>query len=798
MSGHSLRVWLRTPIVSVTIILTLAIAIGANTAVFSVLRAVLLAPLPYPDSGRLAILWTEDPSHGVHQEGVSYPNYSDWRSMNHTFADLAFFIRTDYSQMNITGAETPERVQFAAVSSNFFQVAGVLPAQGRAFTEADMAARSHLVILGANLAIRRLGTANAAGRTIEIDGHPETVIGVMPADFHFPNADTEVWRPYSSFVPYRDNARAADYACVLGRLKSGVSIATARADMAEVGKRLAQTYPNMPSDFGGFGVNVLSLYDHIYGAKTRPALWLITGVALCVLLIAVTNIANLLLARLEARDREFAVRAALGASHRQLAGQILSEVSLVAVVGAALGIGIASVTLRILISAFGPRLPRLNEASLSLPLLGIALVTTLGACFFSALAAVAQLRGDLFAAGIRKRSATPLKRAFAISQIALATALLASAGLLLRSYTQVERTPLGYRADHLLVFQLVTRASNLNSDGERNAYSYRVARESRERIQNLPGVLGVANAGDLIQRRNPDWEIYPEGRDFKPDGSPLADDIVSAGFFRVMGTPLLSGRVFSQEEERDPKRIVVVINEAMARKYWPGADPVGKRFSTSPPGSKPDWRTVIGVVSNLQMAGRESGPLPEMYFATADYPDVKFIVRTASDPNQMLATIRREIHAVDRGAVVFQPTTVEAQLDRWMSPRRMNTSIVGIFSTIAAVLAAIGIFSLLHYSTAVRTREFGVRLALGATPRKILGLVLSDGVRLAGIGAIIGAAGAIATARAFQSLLFAVQPWDPATIAICVAAAIALAAVASLAPALRAAVLNPSDALRAE
>ncbi len=794
----NLRLWRRTPVVSLTIILTLAIAIGANTAAFSVLRAVLLAPLPYPDANRLAILWTEDPSHSVHQEGVSYPNYADWRSMNRSFADLAFFIRTDYAQVNITGAETPERIQSAEVSSNFFQVTGVLPVEGRSFTEQDIASRNPLVILSAGLAARRLGSMNVTGRSIEVDGQAATIIGVMPPGFHFPNADTEIWRPYTARIPYQPTNRDADYLCVLGRLRPGSSIAAARADMARVGKRLEQAYPNMPPSFNGFGVNVVPLYEHIYGKNTRPALWLITAVAVCVLLIAVSNIANLLLAHLEARDREFAMRMALGAGLGRLARQILGEIGVLAAIGATLGIAIAHFTLRLIVAAFASRLPRLDQAALDLPMLGVAIAITLGACLASTLAPLSRLRRDMFATAIRHRTSTRIKRAFAISQVALATALLASAGLLLRSYSLIERTPLGYTPDHLLVFELVTRASNLKSDTERYDYSARVARECRDRIRSLPGVIGVANAGDLVQTRNPDWEIYPEGRDAQPGGTPLADDIVTADFFRVMGAPLLSGRLFTPEEERDPKRNAVIINEAMARKYWPGADPIGKRFSTSPPGSQRNWHTVIGVVGNMQLANRESGPIPQMYFATADYPDPKFVIRTASDPMQLLATVRREVRKVDAAAVVYRPTTLDAQINRWMGPRRMNTSIVGAFSAIATLLAAIGIFSLLHYATAIRTREFGVRFALGATPARLLAMVIRDGIVVASIGALAGAAGSIAAARTFQALLFGIQPWDVPTLAACMATALLLAAAASLGPAIRAAKLNPTAALRAD
>jgi predicted permease len=543
-------------------------------------------------------------------------------------------------------------------------------------------------------------------------------------------------------------------------------------------------------------VNVLPLYEHIYGKKTAPALWLITAVAICVLLIAVTNIANLLLARLEARDREFAVRIALGAGHGRLARQILGEIGLLAALGAALGIAIAYAALRIVIDLFSARMPRLDHAALDPTMLGLSVAISIAACLAAALAPIFQIRRDMFGDAIRRRASTPLKRTFTVAQISLATALLASAGLLLRSFSLVEHTKLGYKPDHLLVFELVTRAANLNTDTERDAHAARVARESLDRIQNLPGVIGAANAGDFFLQRNPDWQIYPEGRGAKPVDSPLADDIVTRSFFHVMGAPILAGRVFTPEEERDPKRSAVVINEAMARKFWPGIDPVGKRFSTSPPGSDPHWHIVIGVAGNMQMAGPESAPIPQMYFPTADYPDLKFVIRTASDPNQVLAAIRREIHSIDAASVVFRPTTVEARMDQWTSPRRMNASVVAIFALLAATLAGIGVFSLLHYATSIRTREFGVRMALGATPANLLASVVRDGIRLAAIGAIVGAIAAIAAARTFQALLFEVQPWDPATIAACLAGAIALAAAASLFPAIRAAKLNPSDALR--
>src|SRR5258708_2910010 len=407
---HSFRLWTRAPLVAATIIFTLAIAIGANTAVFSVLRAVLLDPLPYPDSGRLAILWTEDPAHDVHQEGVSYPNYADWRSMNHTFTEMSFFVRTTYSQFNLAGSEIPERVHGAFTSSTLLPVIGVAPLRGRFFTEDEVKTRANVVVLGSSLALRHFSTVDLAGTSIEIDGQQATVVGVMPAGFHFPDADSEIWRPYTQLLPYQSPKRDSDALCVLGRLKPDIPIAQARTDMGSVGKRMEQAYPNMPHSFAGFGVNVVPLYEHVYGTGTRPALLLITGVALCVLLIAVTNPANLLLARVEARDREFAVRVALGAGSSRLARQVLAEVGVLSIIGALLGVAFAAAGLRALIAGFPDRLPRLDRAAFDWRMLVFAAAITTCACIVAALAPLSQFRPALFPAPIPHRAPSPLKR----------------------------------------------------------------------------------------------------------------------------------------------------------------------------------------------------------------------------------------------------------------------------------------------------------------------------------------------------------------------------------------------------
>ncbi len=736
------------------IVFTLALAIGANTAAFGVIRAVFLPPLPYPEPDRLAILWTEDPTHNIHEEGVSYANFADWAVMNRTLGSMTAFMRTSFTQVSISGPEVPERVQATPIPSNFFDVTGVQPARGRGLSEDDIHEKRPLMVISAALAQRRFGTIDAVGRSLTVDGTPVTITGVMPPGFKFPTGDTDVWMPYSRWVPYQEPACAADFLCVLGRLKPGVTIEQARADMAEVGRRLQQAHPAMPSYFAGFGVNVVPLYAHIYGSSMGLSLWLIGGAVLCILLIALTNIANLLLARLESRRRELALRAALGASTSRIALLLLGETAALALLGGALGLVVAYGGLRWAIHAFAERVPRIETATIDWRVLAFTSLLAATASVLATLAPIWELRRSDHASHMRHRGSRRLKQGLAIAQIALATGLLACAALLLRSYSVAGQTELGYRSSGVLVFELATRDN-----------TGRVAREAMERIRSLPGVSGVAAAGEVFQRRNPDWEIEVESHDSPPAGTPIGDDMATATYFQVMGVPLLRGRLYTPEEEQDPKRRSVIINQKMARTFWPGEDPLGRHFRPVYDDPNRPVLTVVGVVGDMRIAGRESAPIPQWFSPVANYGTPKIVVRAAGDPGALLPAIQRDITAVDAGAVAYRPLTVDQQVNRWLEPRRLSTALASMLAALATLLAAIGIFSLLHYATTVRTQEIGVLAS-------------------------------IAAAKVFASVLFGVEPWDVPALGSTTLAIVGLAVLASLLPAWRASKVEAAVVLR--
>ncbi|MCP5110739.1 MAG: FtsX-like permease family protein, partial [bacterium] len=464
--------------------------------------------------------------------------------------------------------------------------------------------------------------------------------------------------------------------------------------------------------------------------------------------------------------------------------------------GSAVGVLVAIGGLRVLVSRFSQSLPRLDQADLRWEVLAFCGFVTALVAVLTGLAPIWKLRRREVFEVVRWRGSERMKSTFGMAQVALATMLLVSAGLLVRSYLAVESSRLGYKPANLLVFELVNRSYGHGSAPERVAHGARVAAEVRERVRHLPGVTDVAMVGELFPRRNPDWRIFVEGRESFQPGGALGDDLVSANFFSVMGVPLLGGRFFTPEEDLDPSREVAVINEAMAAKYWPGENPIGKRFTPDVPREGRRWRTVVGVVGNMQLKGRENEPIPQMFWAVADYPDPKFVVRSSGEPLGLLKAIRHEVSQVDASAVVYRATTAEQQLAQWLRPRTMHTSLVGLFTVIALLVAGVGIFSLLHYAVTRRAEELGIRMALGAPAGSVVRLVVREGMVVTAVGAVAGVLGSFWLARIFSGLLFGVEPWDPVTIAGSVAVLVGISACSSLAPALRASRVNPAEVLR--
>jgi putative ABC transport system permease protein len=804
---YALRALKSSPAFAAACILTLALAIGANTAVFSTLDALIFRSLPYADSDRIAVLWTDDPKRGVHTEGVSYPNFEDWRKLNRVFDSMAVFGRTDRWQVTLTGGDSPERVQIATVTTDFFRLMGVPPLRGRIFTEQEEAQAQPVVLISERVWTNRFGRAeNALGGTIDVNGAPVTIVGILPQEFRFPYWNTDLWFPIDGPDAAKPNqlaaaarrraARYSDLYGVMARLKPGVTFSQAKADMARAGRLLEKAHPNAPRDFAGFGVTVFPLFDQLYGTALRPALWIVFGAVLAVLLIGATTVGSLLLTRAEMRRQEFAIRDALGASGSRLTRQLLTESGLLAALAAITGLVVASGGLRLLISAGATYVPRLEQASLR----PAALIFTMAAAVLTALicgsAPIWRLKRESGAAlqGHRESADGRTRRAMntmVVTQVALAMMLSTAACLLLRSFLNVAALPLGYRAEQLLVFDLVNRTYGFSTAAERSTHAHRVSREVMDRIRTLPGVVAVTAAGDLFYEQNPDSSVIVDG--VERSDVPLTSAAVSADYFRVMGVRLLRGRFVTPEEERDPLQAAVIVNEYFAKHFWPGQDPIGKTF-----GRDRRLRTVVGVVENMRLQSREKEPVAQFFLPSAFWTTPAVIVRATGDLNRLGAAIRGEVRAIDPEALIRKMTTAESHLDSIQAPRNFQTALTGLFSLFATGLAIFGSYSVLQYATSSRSKEFGIRLAMGATPADIARSVVGQGLWLAGIGIAAGLLASLWLMQLISGALYGVSAFDGTSFATA-ASVLALAlGAAALAPAWRSSRANPVDSLRHE
>jgi predicted permease len=801
---YAFRLLRRKPGFTATAVLTLALGIGANTAVFSVINGVLLRPLPYAEPERLAMLWTDDPRHGLHEEGTSYPNFEDWKSQSRAFDDMA--VGTDYT-VSLTGADEPERVRAVAVSANLFTLLGRRPVLGRDFSPADAERRERVVVLSYGLWQRRFGaSSDVAGKTVEIDGRSSQVIGVMPRDFFFPNGEAQLWEPVTSFSRW-DRVRAkrySDWWHVVGRLRPGATFDEARAEMNAVGRRLEQAYAaGADPDFAGFGVNVVPLDRQVFSPRLRRALWSLLGAVLFVLLIACANLANLMLARGVARGREFAIRAALGARRPRLVLQLLTENAVLAFGAGLLGLALAAVGVKALV-AFAPQdVPRMEDVGIDFRVLlftfGLSLLASI---LFGLLPAWRVVRTDPNeslkeggrspSGGIGSRTRGMLVAA----EVALAVVLLAGAGLLIRSFLRVQAVDPGFDPERVLTTKVNLPASAPN---DRASQFYR---QAFERVAALPGVESVGAARHIFLETHPDVPVYIEGR---PQALPgqgreeLTSDEVSAGYFNAMRIPLLKGRFFSEQDGPESPRVALV-NETMARRFFPGEDPVGKRFKYGGAGSGSPFMTVVGVVGDVRQQGLDRPPLPQYFVPLTQEPapDAALVVRTTADPLSLAAAVRREIHAADKNVTLSAVTTVERRLEGLNSQRSFQTWLLGLFSAAALALAAIGVYGVISYAVTQRTHELGVRIALGARRRDILRLVVRQGMAFVLVGLVAGALLALWLTPVLSSMLYGVSESDPLTFAGVAALLICAALLACYLPARRAAGIDPMVALRYE
>ncbi|MEJ7813445.1 MAG: ABC transporter permease [Gemmatimonadaceae bacterium] len=804
---YSVRRLLHTPLFSGIVVLTLALGIGANTAIFSVVNAVLLKQLPYREPERLVTVEHFYPGLNNLQAPVSAPGFRDYRDRTNLFESAA--VETGWGPA-LTGMGDPQRLDGARVSGLFFRTLGIAPLRGRALLpEEDEPGRNKVVVLSYGLWQRLFGgEPSAVGKKMLLNGESYDIVGVMPAGFRgFFTRGAELWTPLAlPATQFVDAGRTNEWLNFTGRLKPGVTLETAASQLREFAAQLVRTYPdNYPANWS---LVVTSLNEKATG-KIRPALLVLLGAVGFVLLIACANVANLLLARAAARLKEMAIRSALGASRSRIARQLLTESVILALAGGVLGLVLAYLGVRALV-AFNPtNLPRADEIRVDGLVmaftLGISLVTGL---LFGVVPALQTSKTNLqetLKEGGRSSSADrgghAVRRVLVVSEVALALTLLIGAGLLLKSFARLQRVETGFDPGGLLTFNVQLPAAKYPSDTAQIAFFDQV-------LPRLAGVAGVQSVGaSSTMPFSGGWStgtFTVEGLQLAPNQPNPWGDIrtVSPDFFETLRVPLKQGRLFAEGDHTGAPRVVVV-DEEMVKRYWPNATPIGKRITrNNNPDGSPRWLEVVGVVGHTKQEGLDAESRVQLYFPYAQRgtPFLTVAVRTTpgADPLRALPAVREVVRSVDRDIPLSQVRTMSAMVEASVGERRLSMILLGVFATIALVLASIGIYGVMSYSVTQRSRELGVRMALGAERRSVLGLVMRQGMTLALSGVVLGVLGALALTRLIRNQLYSVGATDPATFVAVALLLAGIALVATFIPALRATRVDPVVALRQE
>jgi putative ABC transport system permease protein len=795
-SAYAFRTLRKTPGFTLVAVLMLALGIGANTAIFTAVYHVLLRPLPYANPARLMALWEDFSFIGFPRNNFCPADYVDWRKQNTVFEDIAVYRGRS---ANLTTEGAPESVRGRAVTPNLFHLLGVRPLLGRTFTEEEDRRQAPVVVLSYSLwQGRYAGDSYIVGRAILMNGAKYTVIGVMPKTFVFPARNNSFWMPIS-FTPQDLTNRGSHFLNALARLKPGVSVEQARAETAQIAKRLERAYPASNSRVGAV---VIPLRDDMVGDTRLPLLVLIAAAGL-VLLIAASNLANLLLARATGRSREMAIRAALGAGFGRLVQQVVIEALMLSAAGAALGLIVAGWSLGVLEKLVPSSLPATLALDGRVVLFTAAIAIATGLLFGAAPAfhsAMVQLNTVLKQGGGRAGASTRSRRmrdALVVCEVALALILLVAAGLMLRTLAHLGSENPGFQPDRLLTLRTILPRAKYETDAQRLAYYNAVL----DRVSALPGVVAAGFSSDLP------FQSIGDTDGFRVEGRPRQANNVDLdalyregtnGYLQAIGARLLEGRFFNDYD--GPKsQPVLVINQTFAKAFWTGESPLGKRVQVG--GEKQPWRTIVGVVADIRERGLLLPMKPAVYLS--DYQVQRpesddLAIRTAGDPLALVNAVRQLIWSVDPEQPVSDVGTMREIMERETSSRREAMILLSAFAALALLLAALGIYGVLSYAVTQRTQEMGIRIALGAERAKLIGMIVRQGVAVAAMGVGIGLAAALALTRALEGLLYGVTATDPLTFGAMPVFVMLIAGLACYLPARRAAGLDPLLALRYE
>ena len=804
---YGLRVLAQRPGFTAVAVVTLALGIGANTAIFSLVNAVLVRPLKYRDAERLVMLWEDSTAAGFARDNLAPANYFDWKSQQQSFDQTA---ATRQLTFDLTGDGEPEKLLGFGVEASFFPLLGVEPALGRALLPGDDSENARVVVLSHGLWQRRFGGERSiVGREVLLNGEKYTVVGVMPRGFQFQYSNFDLWTPFG-LTPEKKAERGPHYLEVVARLKDGVTVAQAEADLNTISARIAEADPDNAT---GLKAVVVPMREQLAGGS-RQTLSVLLGAVALVLLIACANVAGVLLSRAAARRREMAVRAALGASRWRIVRQLLTESVMLGAAGGALGTLLALWAFAFLQQLVPSGMREMVELKLDLTVLVFTLaVSLLAGIAFGLAPAIAASKTDLNDAlkqgGARGGvgSGRRLRGAFVVSEVALALVLLVGAGLLIQTLYRLRGQYAELRPESVLTLR-TSLAENRYGEPSRRAAFYE---QVLARVESLPGVTaaGYTTAVPLTRKGGANG-LSLEGKDNGPSSTWNANHRqVTPDFFRAMGQTLREGRAFdARDDEGAPP--VAAVNEAMARAFWPGESAMGKRFKVGSPAAPEPWMTIVAVVSDVRQMGADAPVKPEMYvpyrqaapyWSKAPYSFFTprdLVVRTSGDPQGLVAAVRNAIHEVDPYQPISGVRTMDEVLGVETAQRRLGMILLTAFASLALLLASLGIYGVLAFFVVQHTQEIGVRLALGARPSDVLRLVVGRGMKLALAGVGIGLVASLGLARLLASLLYGVSPGDPATFALVAVLLACVALLACLVPARRATKVDPMVALRYE